>query len=240
MSVGDTSRRYPRIPRGLYEQLLAVEPAVDFELDYRPCRVKLTEGTMHDRVYVQEARRWVEIWGVWPDEDDYTTEIPISEVAEISSSPVRLPAPLAEKMYAAGESGMGYCVFTLVLADGRHIARVTATQLTSSRFQRGSCLTKSSISSLAWENDRRIVTQATTLGASTSSHLSTERGAEPLTPPLRRVVARTSPSLGSGRRGASGGRAGRPHAGSRPSRRHAATRDCRDPLRDRHAEARAR
>jgi hypothetical protein len=37
----------------------------------------------------------------------------------------RLPADLANKLYARGESGMGYMVFTIVLRDGRRLPRVT-------------------------------------------------------------------------------------------------------------------
>lgn len=42
-------------------------------------------------------------------------------MVSIADSPTRLPPALANRLYAAGKSGMGYCVFTLVLADGRKI-----------------------------------------------------------------------------------------------------------------------
>lgn len=63
-----------------------VEPA----LAYRPCGVRLVDGHVQDRVYVQEARPWAEIWGVWPDEDSTKDEISIQHVVQISSSPERL------------------------------------------------------------------------------------------------------------------------------------------------------
>lgn len=53
---------------------------------------------------------------MWPAAD-----IPIGSVARIEESPFRLPARLATKMYEAGESAMGGCVFTLVLQDGREL-----------------------------------------------------------------------------------------------------------------------
>jgi hypothetical protein len=145
MTMGDPERRYPRIPRGLYDQLLGVSPSVDAvvspALTYRPCRVRLEEDTWLPRVYVQEARSWLELWGAWPDEDPGKTEVAIGEVVEIADSPVRLPAHLATRMYDAGESGVGGfrdrepciaglpilremqrgCRFTLVLADGRRL-----------------------------------------------------------------------------------------------------------------------
>jgi hypothetical protein len=41
--------------------------------------------------------------------------VAIQDVTQIADSPVRLPAELANQLYAAGESGMGYVVFTVVL-----------------------------------------------------------------------------------------------------------------------------
>jgi hypothetical protein len=120
--VGNPDRQYPRIPRQLFEQIEAVEPSRDGQLEYRPCRVWLADGSVHDRVYVQEALAWIRMWGVWPDEDPGKNEIAIEHVVEIATSPVRLPAALATKMYDAGETGMGYCLFTVVLDDGTRLA----------------------------------------------------------------------------------------------------------------------
>ena len=38
----------------------------------------------------------------------------------LAESPRRLPARFANKLYASGESGMGYKIFTVVFADGYH------------------------------------------------------------------------------------------------------------------------
>ena len=38
----------------------------------------------------------------------------LEDVASIAESPSRLPARFANELYAAGESGMGYTVFTVV------------------------------------------------------------------------------------------------------------------------------
>ena len=81
------------------------------ELAYWPCRVRLADGSTSNRVYVQEARPWVDVWGVWPDEDSGKDEIRIDDAVQISSSPVRLPPHLATKMYHAGETRMGGCRF---------------------------------------------------------------------------------------------------------------------------------
>lgn len=45
--------------------------------------------------------------------------VQIEEVVEIKASPNRLQAELANKLYAAGESGMGYCVFKMVFDNGQ-------------------------------------------------------------------------------------------------------------------------
>src|SRR5262249_46823858 len=42
----------------------------------------------------------------------------LADVRAIAGSPTRLPPDIAWRLYEAGESGMGYTVFTLVFADG--------------------------------------------------------------------------------------------------------------------------
>ena len=44
-------------------------------------------------------------------------EIAIQDVAQIHPGPNRLPARFAREMYAVGESGIGYCIFTLRFSD---------------------------------------------------------------------------------------------------------------------------
>ena len=119
------AREFGRLPDRLYEQLVKVEPSTDGMVEYRPCRVQLKDGRIFDRVYVVECRSYVRAWGVWPDQDPNKRSIRIEDVIAIEESPVRMPAHLANKMYAAGESGMGYCVFVLVLRDGRRLPYMT-------------------------------------------------------------------------------------------------------------------
>ncbi len=61
-------------------------------------------------------------WGHPPSQNQ---TVQVSEVAEIFESPHRLPAPFARKIYRAGESGMGYCVFTVVFKSGLQQAYVS-------------------------------------------------------------------------------------------------------------------
>ena len=115
----------PMIRPDLLEQVQAVPPSGAGDLLYRPCQVTLIDGRVLDRVYVQEAYTWKQRWGVWPEDDRGKDAISIEEVSSISESPSRLPATLATRLLEAGESGMGYTKFTLVLRDGRRINAIT-------------------------------------------------------------------------------------------------------------------
>ena len=109
----------------LRAQLHRVEPSSDGRCEYRPCRVRLRGGQVRDCVYVVEADRYILGWGIWPEDDPGKDSVRLEDVVEIDESPRRLPAPLANKLYAAGESGMGYVVFTLLLRDGRRVPCLT-------------------------------------------------------------------------------------------------------------------
>jgi hypothetical protein len=117
--------RYPKLSAALQEQLFAVPPSIDGELRYRPCRLVLQNGAVVDRAFVQDAPTYIRHWGVWPEDDKGKQAVALATVARIEPSPDRLPAHIATRLYEAGESGMGYCVFTLMLRDGRHLGCVT-------------------------------------------------------------------------------------------------------------------
>lgn len=116
---------YGSLSAVLREQLLSVEPSVDGALKYRPCQITFRDGRLLDRVYVQEAGSYARVWGVWPENDNGKRSVHIEDVARIEESPTRLPVYLANKLYAAGESGMGYCLFTLDLEDERQFVCLT-------------------------------------------------------------------------------------------------------------------
>jgi hypothetical protein len=106
------------LPARLKAQLHAIEPTPDGMMEYFPCMVLLANGEQHDCIYIAEASAYIRFWGVWPDDDPGKRAIRIEDVAQIQPSPSRLPAKFAREMYAVGESGMGYCVFTLHFTDG--------------------------------------------------------------------------------------------------------------------------
>ena len=115
--VGRTSR-IPIIKPELLTELMLVESSGDKRtMEYRPCEVVLTDGTVYDHVYVVEAISYIWIWGVWPWEDHAKRSLSILDVKHIRSSPSRLPARLANKLYARGETSMGGISFGLRLRD---------------------------------------------------------------------------------------------------------------------------
>lgn len=111
-------RRYPMRTPELRAQLDQVVPSVDGALEYFPCCVRTKDGREIDRVYVVGAQSYIAQWGVWPDQDPHKFEVPLEDVVEIRESPTRLPARLANELYRAGESGMGYTAFTVTFRDG--------------------------------------------------------------------------------------------------------------------------
>lgn len=111
----------PVISGELFRQLMEVSPSRDGEMEFRPCRVRLKDGRMVDGVYVADAAQYIDLWGIWPEFDSHKRSVPIDDVVGIEESPTRIPAHLANKMYEAGESAMGGCIFTLVLEDGRRL-----------------------------------------------------------------------------------------------------------------------
>lgn len=104
----------------LLSALRAIEPSRDRALLYYPCRAKLRFGAVVEHLYLVEATEFVRNWG---DIDRPT--VAIDDVVCVEESPDRLPPRIADAIYAAGESGMGYCVFTLEFSDGSSQAYVT-------------------------------------------------------------------------------------------------------------------
>lgn len=90
-----------------------------------PCEVQLDRGAWLDRVYVVDAQQYIKVWGIWPWRDGGKNWIPAERISAIRTSPQRLPPEFANEIYSAGESGMGYCAFSVELKDGRRLYFVT-------------------------------------------------------------------------------------------------------------------
>lgn len=115
----------PETGEDILGQLHRVRPSRDGDIEYRPCRILLKDGSTLDHVYVVEAEQYIRLWGSWPKHDVAKSDVSLNEITRIEESPQRLPAPLATKMYQAGESATGGCFFVLVLRDGRRLPYAT-------------------------------------------------------------------------------------------------------------------
>lgn len=107
-----------KLPGKLRDDLSAIAPSTSGDLTYWPCAARMKDGTVLDRVYVVPEGPYIRQWGVYPQQDHGKNHISIADVEALTDSPTRLPARFANKLYNAGESGMGYVIFTVVFADG--------------------------------------------------------------------------------------------------------------------------
>lgn len=111
-------RDFGELPPHLRKAWEAVSPSHDRHIEYRPCSLRLVDGTTESCVYVMHAQEYILHWGVWPGRQPWQRLIPLSQVADLEESPYRLPIHIADQIYAFGETGMGYVAFTLVFVDG--------------------------------------------------------------------------------------------------------------------------
>ena len=125
MPLSYSSPRYPKLPAELHSQLAKIPASGDRSIRYRPCDVVLDDGEHVRRVYVQEEQSYITMWGVWPEHDRGKYFIKIERVSRVVESADRLPARFANKLYEAGESGMGYCIFTVLFDDGSRLPVVS-------------------------------------------------------------------------------------------------------------------
>src|SRR5689334_20297545 len=98
------------LPHRLSIQLDQIEPSVNRGTKYWPCAVTLEDGRVLPRVYFVSYESRL---GHVPGRVGTLEGLRPSQVRRVEVSPFRLSASLANALYAAGESGMGYCVFTV-------------------------------------------------------------------------------------------------------------------------------
>jgi hypothetical protein len=122
---GPGRRSYGDFADKLAAQLACIEPSRDGRLEYRPCSVILLDCTVVQNVYIVDAQQYIDAWGVWPEDDPGKSCVSLEAVQSIAPSLSRLPAEVANELYRAGESGMGYTVFKLHFRDGTAEAYVT-------------------------------------------------------------------------------------------------------------------
>jgi hypothetical protein len=130
----------PKVPDKLREDINAITPSVDGDLTYWPCAARLKDGTVLVCVYVVPEVPYIRHWGVYPHQDRGKSYISLADVDALAESPRRLPARFANKLDKSGESGMGYTIFTVVLADGSRQAYRTGNAVDFGRYPEGKTL----------------------------------------------------------------------------------------------------
>ena len=92
--------------------LRRIIPSVDGEFKNYPCRGTLRDGAVIERLGIIESA--------------YDVDFPVSvrDLASVEESPFRIPAHLANKAYSAGETGMSYYAFALILDTGERLEYV--------------------------------------------------------------------------------------------------------------------
>lgn len=124
---GDFEERLPMddfgtISLDLYRQLTRIAPSPSVGGLY-PCRVITKSGKTIDRVFMSEVPAdWcpavlgpefrVSMRGL----ERESPLLPVEDIASIEESPYRLSPRLVAKLH---ESGMGFCIYTLVFSDGQ-------------------------------------------------------------------------------------------------------------------------
>jgi hypothetical protein len=114
-----------RLPSHLADQLSRVPKSSDGYCEYAPCRVTLRSGDVLDRVYIVERAAFRRMWR------ETEATVLVDDIDRIEDSPVRLPVRWANVLYEAGESGMGYTLFTALLRDATTLTSWSGTQSTS-------------------------------------------------------------------------------------------------------------
>jgi hypothetical protein len=97
----------------------------------------MRDGAVLTCVYVVAEGPYIRNWGIYPQQDRGKSYISIGDVAALAESPIRLPAQFANRLYDAGESGMGYTIFTVIFADGSRQAYGTGGAVDFIRYPEG-------------------------------------------------------------------------------------------------------
>lgn len=103
------------ISRRLYEALARIPVSKHRDTEYRPAQLRLKDGAVVPCAYLFSLEEFKKGYGAIEEGPQF---ISIDAVEHIEDCPHRLPADLATRIHNAGESGMGYCLFTARFSDG--------------------------------------------------------------------------------------------------------------------------
>lgn len=104
-----------KIPPVLHEMLIRIPPSKHRDTEFRPAQLRLRDATIVPCAYVMPADHFLARCGTTTDGPDF---IAIDDVEAIEECPYRLPADIATRVHNEGETGMGYCLFTVKYSDG--------------------------------------------------------------------------------------------------------------------------
>lgn len=130
-------RRYALLPDHIRQAMHSIPPSDGGSIMYYPCRVILKNGASLDTVYIEPEKRYLRVWGIYPEDDRDKRSVCIEDVVKVEDSPTRLPFQFANEIYRNGESGMGYTIFTVVFSDGRSQAYSTGNAVDFIRYPEG-------------------------------------------------------------------------------------------------------
>ena len=99
--------------RELTEKLRRIVPSHDDYGELRPCRAVTKTGEVIERLLMVEEGHGL------------PGEVDIQQIADVSEYPRRLPPRFSTQLYTAGESGMGYIVYTIDLRSGASLVVVS-------------------------------------------------------------------------------------------------------------------
>ena len=109
----------------LKKELELIIPYSEFETDYYPCDVLMKNGKMKKNVIIVEAQQYINIWGMWPKDDNHKREIKLSDVKSIKTAQNRMPIQIENQLQYIEETGMGYHLFFLKLNSERKLLAQT-------------------------------------------------------------------------------------------------------------------
>ncbi|HYA18010.1 MAG TPA: hypothetical protein VEF06_11120 [Bryobacteraceae bacterium] len=106
----------------LQQHLNSIEPGITQSgVKLFPCAAGLKDGRVLERLCIVSGDGYRCLTGKPYDPAERRGwNVEPSEIEQITASPHRLPANHASQIYAAGESGMGYYIFTVVFRPFRH------------------------------------------------------------------------------------------------------------------------
>lgn len=115
-------RNYEELPEHLRISLSEISPVEAWGVKCYPCLAEMQDNTLHDRLYIASAQDYASARTsmVWPEHiiKPGRSLLRIGDIKAVHASPTRIPAAIAQKIYAGGETSMGVFRFTLRFRDG--------------------------------------------------------------------------------------------------------------------------